>query len=77
MASAQTLHHPVLFERLARGIGHGATRIFGGIVEFFSLLDHANRAAFEYDNLSHLSDKKLSEKGLTRDGIGKFVVDRL
>lgn len=82
MASAQTLHQPTGHQptglgHMARVLGHGVARALGGVANFFSLLHRANLAALEYDRLSHLSDEKLAAMNLTREDVGRKVIDRL
>lgn len=77
MATAQSLHQPTVLGHAARTIGHGIASVVRGIARFFSLLQHANLAALEYDRLSNMSDEKLAARGLSRDDIGKVVVGRL
>ena len=50
---------------------------FGWLNAVFDMLFAAHRAAFLADRLYVQSDADLAAKGLTRDGIGRVVVDEL
>ncbi len=46
---------------------------FGGIGSVFSGFARARSAKTEYNDLMMLSDAALASRGLTRDGIGRYI----
>jgi hypothetical protein len=77
MATAHTLNQSSQLGSTAKAIGHGFAYAVNSVVHFFGLLQNASVAAQEYDRLASMSDETLAAKGLSRDDIGRIVVDRL
>lgn len=70
MSYVAATHYPQPSERRGRSF---VGSMVHSIAEFFFLIDQAKLVFGDYEKLSHLSDRELKERGLTRTEVSSHV----
>jgi hypothetical protein len=58
-------------------VGRAVVAVFRSLFDFFEALAEGIAAAHLYENLSRLDDSGLRELGITREEIGRYVVESM